>query len=310
MTPPGRIAALVGPTASGKTALAVALRRDHGLPVEAINVDALQVYRRLEAGTARPTAAERAALPYHLVDVAEPTEAMDAARYLALADAALAEVAGRGAWPLLVGGTGLYLRAVLRGLAAVPPVPAALRQAMAEAWNERGSKALHAELSAADPVYAAATPPQNRQRVLRALEVWHASGRPFSSYHADHAALPDRYTCWIAVLAPDPATRTERIDARAEAMAGPLLAELAQLLAEGVPLTAPAMLALGYREAAAALESGTSTAEFAGILAQAHRQYAKKQATWFRGIQAQRRLPDASPESVALLATDMKAWFL
>lgn len=304
-----RIAAIVGPTASGKTAAVVALREQFGLPIEAVNIDALQIYRQFNAGTAKPDAAERAAVPTWLLDIADPTEAWHAARHMVLADQAIADIRGRGAWPVVVGGTGLYLRALLRGLADIPEVPAILRQQLATEWQQRGGAALHAELAIADPAYAAITPAQNRQRVLRALEVWRATGRPFSAWHGDHAGQADRYACLLTVLDPPRDVLQDRIDARAKAMAEPLLAEVQALLAGGLSPEAPAMQAIGYRQAATALAAGTSRAEFTDELLRAHRQYGKRQGTWFRRENAQLRLESATGEDLQRLAVALRAWF-
>jgi len=308
--PMHRVAALIGATASGKTATAIALRRDHGLPIEAINLDALQIYRRLSAGTAKPDAGERAALPYHLIDCAEPTEAMNAARFAALADAAIADVHGRGAWPLLVGGTGLYLRAVLQGMAEIPQVACEVRVRLAQEWQERGQAKLHAELAAVDPAYAARTPAANRQRVLRALEVWRATGRPFSQWHQEHAQQPDRYVWLCGVLQPPEAELRARIAQRAAAMAAPLLAEVAELLSGSCGLSpqAPAMQALGYRDAVAVLRGDQPADGFAARLAHAHWLYARRQRTWFRSLDAQIRLR-GDPSDIASFSTLLRTFF-
>lgn len=305
-----KIAAIVGPTASGKTALAVALAVEHGLPVEVVSVDALQLYKRLDAGTAKPTSAERAAVPMHLIDLLPPTEAMHAARWAQAAEAVLEEIAERGHWPLLVGGTGLYLRALLRGLAAIPEVPAAVREALAQEWQERGSTAMWRELQECDPVYAAATPAQNRQRVLRALEVARHTGRAFSAWHQEHAAQPDRHQALVIALDPPTAERNARIAERAVHMAPLLLTEVSELQQEGLPREAPGLQAIGYREAWARVQAEPADAAhgrpFADVLIAAHQAYAKKQATWFRSLDAQMRLESADSAAVAA-AVD--AWF-
>lgn len=305
-----KIAAIVGPTASGKTALAVALAVEHGLPIEVVSVDALQLYQRLDAGTAKPTVAERAAVPMHLIDLLPPTEAMHAARWAQAAEVVLGEIVQRGHWPVLVGGTGLYLRALLRGLAAIPEVPAAVREALADEWQERGSTAMWRELEERDPVYAAATPAQNRQRVLRALEVARHTGRAFSAWHAEHAALPDRHEALVIALDPPTTERSARIAQRARQMAPQLLAEVAQLHAEGLRPEAPGLQAIGYREAWARVQAAPADLAhgrpFADVLIAAHQAYAKKQATWFRSLNAQMRLERADAVAVAdALAT----WF-
>lgn len=301
-----KVAALCGPTASGKTALAVALRRDHGLPVEVLGVDALQLYRDLDAATAKPSADERAQVPTHLIDLVAPDEPMNAALWVAHAERVMAEVHARGNWPLFVGGTGLYLNALLRGLAAIPAVPQAVRDALAEEHAQRGAQALWQELQVVDPEYAAGTPPQNRQRLLRALEVWRHTGRPFSSYHAEHAAQPDRHACFLISLEPPRAALNDRIRVRAEAMAAPLLQEVAALRARGLPVTAPGLQAIGYRDAWQALDRGEPLRDFAGQLVAAHLAYAKKQQTWFRNHRADLRITSPDPQPVA---NALRAWF-
>jgi tRNA dimethylallyltransferase len=303
-----RVAVLCGPTGSGKTRSVVAWRAA-GLPVEAINVDALQVYRGFDAATAKPDAAERAAVPTWLLDVAEPTEAWNAARHAALADHAIAEVTARGGWPVLVGGTGLYIRAILRGLADIPPVPPAVRDALAVEWQTRGANAMHAELQWRDPAYAARTPPQNRQRVLRALEVQRATGRTFSDFHRAHAAAPDRYRALTVLLSPPPDALHARIDRRAAQMAPLLLAEVRDWLARGLPPTAPALQALGYRQVAtwlAGAEPEVDPTRVAVELAHGHRQYAKRQLTWFRAQHPNLQVADAS---AAETVERVRSWF-
>lgn len=303
-----RVAALLGPTASGKTAAALALRAC-GLPLEAVGCDALQLVRRLDAATAKPDMAERSRLPHHLIDVAEPTEKLSAGRYVQLADAACNDITTRGAWPLLVGGTGLYHRAFVRGLAQIPPIPATLRDALAEQYAERGAEAMHADLVALDPLYAAATPVNNRQRVLRALEVVGATGRPLSDWHAAHAITPCRVDCFTVVLEPDRSWLIERIDRRAHAMVEPLLAEVGVLLNEGLPLTSPGLQAIGYREAALVIAGAAPSAGFGDRLAAAHRRYARRQATWFRKTAAAIRLRRLEALDVEGLADRLRTWF-
>lgn len=269
-------------------------------------VDALQVYRQLEAGTAKPTLPERQQIPTHLLDLAEPDQTVNAALWAQHADLAIAEVHARGQWPLLVGGTGLYLRALQRGLAEIPPIPEALRANLADEYRDRGEDALWQELHAVDPAYAQKTPPQNRQRLLRALEVFRHTGRTFSDFHREHQQKPSRHQLFLVLLDPPRQLLHARIDARAAEMAAPLLAEVAELRAQGLTRDLPAFQALGYREAWHALENHESTEEFAHNLALAHRNYAKKQATWFRGETADLRLPTADPAAVAAA---LRAWF-
>ena len=301
-----KIAAICGPTASGKTALAVALRRDFGLPVEMVSVDALQVYTRLDAGTAKPTPEERAQIPTHLVDLVPPEAPMNAALWAEHAERAIADVHARGAWPLLVGGTGLYLRALLRGLAAIPEVPLEVREALALEHAARGADALWAELQRVDPAYAVLTPPQNRQRLLRALEVYRHTGQPFSAFHAAHQAQPDRHACFRISLEPPRDVLHARIRDRALAMAEPLLQEVVALRAAGVAETAPGLQAIGYRDAWLATENPGNPGFFAQRLVAAHQAYAKKQATWFRNNPMELRVVDVE---VADVANALRRWF-
>jgi tRNA dimethylallyltransferase len=301
-----KIAAICGPTASGKTALAVRLRRDFGLPVEMLSVDALQVYQQLDAGTAKPTPEERQQIPTHLVDIVAPQDAMNAAIWVAHAERAIQDVHARGAWPLLVGGTGLYLRALLRGLAAIPDVPPDVREALASEYATRGADALWAELRAVDPDYAALTPPQNRQRLLRALEVWRHTGQPFSAYHAAHRAQPDHFACLRISLEPPRDQLLARIRERALAMAEPLWHEVEALRAAGLSADAPGLQAIGYRDAWLALQNHQPVQFFAERLVAAHQAYAKKQATWFRNNPAELRVTTAEPAEIAAV---LRQWF-
>ena len=305
------LAAIVGPTGAGKTALAVALR-GRGLPLEAIGCDALQVYRELDAATAKPDSAQRAALPYHLVDFLPPTERMHAGRYAQLADQAIEAVRGREAWPVLVGGTGLYLRAVVDGLAALPPSPAGLREQLAARWEREGAAAMHAALQRVDPDYAAATPVANRQRVLRALEVHAATGKALSVHFAEQARTP-RHDPYIIVLSPPREALVARIEARAEAMAVPLLQECRELLQRGVSADHHAAQAIGYREVLRMIQDGAEDVDaIATLLIKAHKGYAKRQATWFRKVSAQRRVPGLPPwgdDVLEPLAAGLRAHF-
>jgi tRNA dimethylallyltransferase len=222
------VVVIAGPTASGKSALAVALAQRLG--GEIVGADSQQVYRTLDVGTAKPTAAERAAAPHHLVDVVDPGEGMDAARFVALADGAIAAIAARGALPLVVGGTGLYLRALLHGVVEAPgrdPVLRARLEAEAEAL---GRPALHARLAVIDPATAARVRPNDLVRIIRALEI--AAGGPLpSALHAAHAFQPDRHRALFLALEPPREALHARIDARVVAMfEGGILDEARALL--------------------------------------------------------------------------------
>ncbi len=273
------IVVLAGPTGSGKTRLGIALARRLG--GEIVNADSQQVYRHLELGTAKPTAAERAEVPHHLLDVAEPGEGMDAARFVALADAAIADVTARGRLPLVVGGTGLYLRALLHGVVEAPGRDPALRARLTAEAAALGRAALHARLAAVDPASAARIRPNDLVRVVRALEVA-AGGRTQSALHDAHAFRPDRHRALFLALDPPRDALKARLDARVEAMfAGGLLDEARWLLSrfDGAP---PVRLPIGYAEALEVVRGTLDLAEAIRRVQVAHRQYARRQVTWLR----------------------------
>ncbi|HNU10374.1 MAG TPA: tRNA (adenosine(37)-N6)-dimethylallyltransferase MiaA [Rubrivivax sp.] len=278
---------LAGPTASGKTQLALALARDFAArwPVEIISVDSALVYRGMDIGTAKPSAAERAQVPHHLIDILDPTESYSAARFAADARRLAGEIRARGHLPLLVGGTMLYFKALREGLDEIPSADAALRQSIDERARREGWPALHAELARVDPRTAARLAPHDAQRIQRALEVYAASGRPLSDWQGqarrtDAAAWP--------MLSLEPVSRAwlhARIAERFAAMldAG-LLEEVQRLRARGdLHAGLPSMRCVGYRQAWAALDA----ADTSGLLARgvaATRQLAKRQLTWLRGM--------------------------
>jgi tRNA dimethylallyltransferase len=271
---------LAGPTASGKTAVALDLAQHLGL--EVISVDSALVYRGMDIGTAKPTADERAAVPHHLIDILEPTEAYSAARFVADATRLAAEIRQRGRLPLLVGGTMLYFKALREGIDALPPADPALRRQLDEQATQEGWPALHAELAGVDPASAARLPPGDSQR---ALEVYRLTGRPLSSWQqgprtADSTAWP--------LLALEPQSRSwlhQRIAERFGAMLrGGLLAEVQALRARGdLHAGLPSMRCVGYRQAWEALDSGRSDDLLDRGVA-ATRQLAKRQLTWLRSM--------------------------
>src|SRR5262245_541243 len=270
---------IAGPTASGKSALALALARELGGVV--INADSMQVYRELCVLTARPTPADEAAAPHRLYGVLPAAERCSAGRWrsLALAEIDAARAAGRR--PILVGGTGLYLRALAEGLAAVPPVPAEIRDAARARREAIGAAAFHAELARRDPASGARLAPGDTQRVLRAWEVVEATGRPLASFAA---ARPDDVGALrtILVMPPQPAL-DEAIARRCAAMldAG-ALDEVRALLALELDPLLPAMKAVGVRELAALARGETDRPRAIETFRIATRQYAKRQRTWFR----------------------------
>jgi tRNA dimethylallyltransferase len=274
---------LAGPTASGKTAVALALAEQ--LPVEVISVDSALVYRGLDVGTAKPTLAERAALPHHLIDILDPGQSYSAARFAADARRLAAEIRSRGRLPLLVGGTMLYFNALRSGLNTLPEADPAIRAVIEARAAALGWPVLHAELARVDPATAARLPPGDSQRIQRALEVWQVSGRPLSAWHQDPTA--DERASW-PLLALEPGSRAwlhGRIADRFDAMlAAGLVDEVRALRARGdLHADLPAMRCVGYRQAWAALDGGDLAGlRDAGIAAT--RQLAKRQLTWLRGM--------------------------
>jgi tRNA dimethylallyltransferase len=265
---------LVGPTASGKSAVALELARR--FDAEIVSADSMQVYRGLDIGTAKPTPAERAAVPHHLIDVVDLTESFDVARYVALARAAIADIQRRGKRPLIVGGSGLYLRALAQGLCDLPDADPALRAELEALGRERARD----ELRRVDPEAAAQIDPRNFRRIIRALEICRLTGRRSSELRHEWTldALPLMHG-----LQRDRADLHARCDARAEAMfrAG-LVAETQLLLERGLAENRTARQALGYKEVIAHLRGELDLAQTIKLVKTHTRQFAKRQLTWFR----------------------------
>jgi tRNA dimethylallyltransferase len=289
---------LAGPTAAGKTAAALALADAIDRPVEIVSVDSALVYRGMDIGTAKPSADERARAPHHLIDILDPRDAYSAAQFTADATRLVGEIRARGALPLLVGGTMLYFKALIDGIDAMPAADATLRAAIEQEARERGWPALHAELARVDPATAARLPPNDAQRIQRALEVWRMSGRPLSSFHTTRReAAKD-----LPLIALEPASRAwlhERIAARFDAMleAG-FVDEVRRLRARGdLHPGLPSMRCVGYRQAWAALDAGDlALLRETGIAAT--RQLAKRQLTWLRGMPARHVVACDAPTAV------------
>ena len=279
--PVGRHAALVGPTASGKTAVAVAVARALG-DVELVSVDAMAVYRGLDIGTAKPTGEQRAGLAWHLVDLVDPEEAFSVADFQAAAHAALQGIEARGNRALLVGGTGLYQRAVVDRLTFPPRYPEVAAELEAQADEPGGVERLHGRLVELDPVAASRMEPTNRRRVVRALEVTLGSGRPFSASGPGLAEYrPTPFTLIGLTLARDELAR--RIEARLDAqLAAGFLDETRALAARPEGLSRTAAQALGYRELLAHLAGACTLEEARERAVRRTRTFARRQESWFR----------------------------
>ncbi len=276
-----RIVCLVGPTASGKSALALEVAERLG--AEIVSADSRQLYRGLDIGTAKPTAAERARVAHHCLDLADADAGFDAARFREAASVAIADVLGRGRPALVVGGTGLYVRVLLRGLCAAPPHAPALRAALVERMAAHGSAAMHRGLAAIDPEAARRIGPRDSVRVVRALEVGLATGTPLSAWQARHGFAESPYDALVIGLARPTPELDRRIAARAEAMvAAGFLDEVRRLRARGIGEDAPALRAVGYREMLACIEGRLDEGTALAATVRTTRQFAKRQRTWFR----------------------------
>ncbi len=273
---------LTGPTASGKTAVGVALARRVG--AEVVALDSMTLYRGMDIGTAKPTLEERGGVPHHLIDILDPWESASVADFRAAAARVVAEVEGRGNRPLFVGGTSLYLKALLRGLFEGPGPDRALRQALEDEADRLGDRALHDRLAALDPPTAARLHPNDRRRVVRALEVAATTGRPLSSHQSEHGRPAPPGIPVFALERPRPEL-CDRIDRRVERMfADGLVDEVRRLQGGAHPLGPVAAQGVGYREVIDLLQGRV---DHAGAVAQSQartRQFAKRQATWFRGL--------------------------
>lgn len=280
---PPKVLAIVGPTASGKTRLGVEMAlAHHG---EVVSVDSMQIYRGMDIGTAKPTAAERRGIPHHMIDVVDPGEDYSVARYVSEAAACIDGILSRGALPVLVGGTGLYLDSLLSGREFAPRASdTALRETLRARMETEGRDRVYRELQAIDPEAAERISPGDEKRVIRALEIWYGTGKTISEHNRESKQIPPRYEAVIIGLSfRDRADLRARIDQRVDQMLAAGLAEEVQaLMRAGVPGSCTSMQAIGYKELAAANASGGSLAEASEEIKLRTRQYAKRQLTWFR----------------------------
>lgn len=276
------IICIAGPTASGKTALAVELAKEYN--GEVVSCDSMQVYKRMDIGTAKPTAEEKQGIVHHMLDVAEPDEDFSVSRYCEMAGPIVDDILARGKTAIIAGGTGLYMDALIRGN-DFAPYPATGRREELEAQADReGIEALMDRLQEIDPDSAARLHLSDRKRIIRALEVYLETGETITAHNLKTQAIPPKYSpLWLGL---DFAERSElyrRIDLRVELMLETgLIDEIKTLLAQGVPPKCTAMQAIGYKEFVSALDGNGTIAEAAALVQQASRRYAKRQLTWFR----------------------------
>ncbi len=303
--------AIMGPTASGKTAAALAIAAR--LPCEIISVDSALVYRGMDIGTAKPTSAERAAVPHHLIDIRDPVERYSVMQFRTDALALVADIIARGKLPLLVGGTMLYFKGLRDGLDALPEADPAVRAELDAEAARIGMPALHARLASIDPITAARLPANDSQRIQRALEIHHLTGQPMSALLArqDKVTLPFRLLP-LALEPSDRATLHARIAHRFDVMLAadqsgesPLLTEVRQLRARGdLHPGLPSIRCVGYRQAWAHLDGEIDRAALRETGIAATRQLAKRQLTWLRGM-AERIIIDCLARDAAQQALMM-----
>ena len=276
------IICIAGPTASGKTALSIALAKE--LDGEIVSCDSMQVYKRMDIGTAKPTAEEMENIPHHMLSVAEPWEDFSVGKYCDMATPIVDDILARGKTAIIVGGTGLYMDALIRGNAFAPCPSTGCREKLEKLATEEGIEAVIEQLRAVDPESAQRLHPSDQKRIIRAMEVYLETGKTITQHNLETQQIPPRYSpVWFALEDADRATLYERIDRRVEVMLQQgLLEEIKALLQEGVPEKCTAMQAIGYKEFVAALEGKCTIEEAADEVRKSSRHYAKRQLTWFR----------------------------
>jgi len=301
---------LAGPTASGKTAAALALAQ--ALPIEIVSVDSALVYRGMDIGTAKPSRAEQALVPHHLIDIRDPTNSYNAGAFVRDATRLIGEIRARGRLPVLAGGTMLYFNALVHGIDDMPSAAPEMRERIEQEAAERGWPGMHAQLAQVDPVTAARLAPNDSQRIQRALEVWHASGRPLSSFHAERPAAAAGAQP-LALVSLEPLERAwlhGRIAQRFDAMlAGGFVDEVRALRARGdLQPELPAMRCVGYRQAWEALDRLWPMDELRERGIAATRQLAKRQITWLRSMPQRTVVEAAAPDAAQHALQQVRAW--
>jgi tRNA dimethylallyltransferase len=304
-----RLVVIVGPTGAGKTRLALELAERTG--GEVVSADSQQVYRGMDIGTGKVTAEERARVVHHVIDVVRPDEEMTAARFIELADQAIADIARRGKPVIVCGGTGLYVRALLLGLFEGPPASPQLRAELTAIADRDGTAALHAELARVDPISASRIDPNDKKRMIRALEVYRLTGEPMSTHQArhDHRSLPPRYPVRLVGLAPERSLLYQMIDARVDAMleAG-LEAEVTALREQGYRPPLRSQQAIGYAELHELAEGRVDRARAVELIKRNSRHYARRQLSWYRGAAVGTGPVEWSPHPAAVDLADLERY--
>ncbi len=300
-----RCRVLAGPTASGKSAAGIALAERTG--AEILSLDSMAVYRGMDVGTAKPTARDRGRIRHHLLDLVEPSEPFSVSDFLKAAEAACRDIVARGNPPLFVGGTGLYLRSLLRGVFEGPSAAPEVRRRLESEAAAFGPATLHDRLRQVDPTTAARLHPNDVRRVVRALEVAELTGRPLSEQQAHPPLPPSDRPAQVVWLDPPRAWLYGRIERRVDAMlADGLLEETRRLLARPDGISHTARQALGYRELIDHLEGRTPFAEAVALIKLRTRQFAKRQHTWFRNLEECNPLEITGEESAEELAARLE----
>ena len=276
------IICIAGPTASGKTALAVELAKELG--GEVVSCDSMQVYKRMDIGTAKPTLEERQGIVHHMLDVAEPDEDFSVSRYCELASPIVDDILARGKTAIIAGGTGLYMDALIRGNNFAPYPSTGRRQELEEKADREGIQVLMDWLREIDPDSATRLHLSDRKRIIRALEVYLETGETITAHNLRTQSIPPKYSpLWLGIDFADRNALYARINLRVELMLRMgLIEEIKGLLSSGIPAKCTAMQAIGYKEFVSALEGQGTIAEAVSLVQQASRHYAKRQLTWFR----------------------------
>ena len=276
------IICVVGPTASGKTKLAVELAKAYN--GEVLSCDSMQLYKRMDIGTAKPTAEEMQGIPHHMIDILEPDEAFSVGRYVELADPILRDILARGKTCVICGGTGLYVDSLIAGRTFAPFPQTGRREELEALAAEQGIGAVIAMLREFDPESAQRLHPSDQRRIIRAAEVFLETGKTITQHNLETQAIPPKYDpLWIGLDFTERAELYARIDRRVEIMVRDgLIPEIEALLAEGVPANATSLQAIGYKEPMSALRGEITMDEAIALIRQESRRYAKRQLTWFR----------------------------
>ena len=275
------IICIAGPTASGKTALSIALAKE--LDGEVVSCDSMQIYRRMDIGTAKPTKEEMDDIPHHMIDICEPDEDFSVSRYCEMAAPIVDDILARGKTAIIAGGTGLYMDSLIRGNDFAPFPATGHRERLEDRLVAEGLEPLIAELQAVDPE-SAIRAQNNPRRIIRALEVWLETGETITAHNLRTQAIPPRYSpVWFALEDENRQDLYDRIDRRVTVMLEQgLVEEIKKLLASGIPADCTAMQAIGYKEFIEALDNRCTIEEAADRVRQSSRRYAKRQLTWFR----------------------------